>query len=254
MSLISFRPLFFSAKHVLKSIFYTFICILLTNCASSAVSRDVTSNIDVGVKNANDLYTNSANGNIGDTYQNANQTSKGAAIGGTAGAVAGAFTSGIGLIPGAITGAALGASYGSYIDSNTSLEDQLENRGATLIILGEQILIAIPSDRLFDSMTSNVKPQAYSTIDLMARYINQYTKILVKVSAYTAASGSPTSDLALSKQQASNISKLLLASGVNARILYAEGYGGSHLVVKNELKWQESDNYRIEITLEKLHV
>ncbi|OGT42902.1 MAG: hypothetical protein A3F42_08265 [Gammaproteobacteria bacterium RIFCSPHIGHO2_12_FULL_37_34] len=210
--------------------------------------------MDLGVKNANSLYNNSANSNIADTYQNTNQAMKGAAAGGSAGAVAGVFASGIGFVPGALTGAVLGASYGSYIDSTASIEDQLENRGATLIVLGEQILIAIPSERLFDTMTSNVKPQAYSTLELMARYINQYTKILVKVSAYTAASGSKSADLALSKQQASNVAKLLLASGVNARILYAEGYGGTHLVVKNTFGWQESDNYRIEITLEKLHV
>ncbi|HLB42391.1 MAG TPA: OmpA family protein [Gammaproteobacteria bacterium] len=235
-------------------IIYIDCCIFLMGCASSAVSRDVTSNIDRGVKNANDLYNNTANGYVGDTYQNANQTAKGAAIGSATGAVAGAFSSGIGVIPGAVTGAFLGASYGSYIDSNTSLEDQLENRGAIVIILGQQILIAIPSDRIFDAMTSNVKPQAYSTLELITKYINQYTKTLVKVAAYTAASGSPHADLVLSKQQADNVAKLLLASGVNARILYAEGYGGTHLVVKNTVEWHESDNYRIEITLEKLHV
>jgi len=236
------------------TVWYIIFCIFLTGCASSAVSREAASNVDLGVKNANSLYNNSANSNIADTYQNTNQAMKGAAAGGSAGAVAGVFASGIGFVPGALTGAVLGASYGSYIDSTASIEDQLENRGATLIVLGEQILIAIPSERLFDTMTSNVKPQAYSTLELMARYINQYTKILVKVSAYTAASGSKSADLALSKQQASNVAKLLLASGVNARILYAEGYGGTHLVVKNTFGWQESDNYRIEITLEKLHV
>ncbi len=228
-------------------------CFLLVGCASSQVSRDVTSNFDMGVKNANTMYSNIANGDIADSYQNTNQAAKGAIVGGSAGAVVGAVSSGVGVIPGAVTGAAIGASYGSYIDSNTSVQDQLENRGATIVVLGEQILIAIPSDRIFEPMTSTVKPTAYSTLELMARYINLYTKMLVKISAYTAASGSPSADLALSQQQADNVEKLILASGVNARILYAAGYGGTHLVVKNNLGWSESDNYRLEITLEKLH-
>ena len=60
-------------------------------------------------------------------------------------------------------------------------------------------------------------------------------------------------DLSLSQQQASAVAKFLTASGVDARILYAEGYGGARLVSPNNGQW-ESDNYRIEVTLEKLYV
>lgn len=228
-------------------------CFILFGCASSDVSRDAASNVDKGVQNAKDMVDGAMDSSIADSYENASQATKGAVLGGAAGGVAGAFTPGVGLFPGLAIGAIFGASYGSYIDANSSLEDKLKNRGANIVILGDQILIIVPSARLFNENTSNIKPQAYSTFEMLAEFINRYTKMLVKVAAYTDATGSSDIDLSLSQQQAECAAKLLAASGVDARILYAEGYGGTRLVERNNLKW-DSDNYRIEITLEKLHV
>lgn len=232
----------------------TLFCFILTSCAASDASRDTAANIDLGVQNAKNLVNGVANGNIADSYQNTSQTAKGALIGGAAGAITGAFSSGIGVIPGTATGLIFGAAYGSYIDSQTNFDDQLENRGANIVVLGDQILIVLPSARIFNPYTAEIKPSAYSTLGMVAHYINRYTKMLVKVAAYTNDTGSERVDLALSEQQAQNVAKILSASGVNTRLLYAAGYGGTRLVTKNSLDWDESDNYRIEITLEKLYV
>lgn len=249
------NPLFFFWRSKPYGCFFllTCFCLFLCACASSDVSREAASNMDMGVQNAKNLYNNATEGNIADSYQNASQATKGAIIGGTAGAVTGGLSSGIGVFHGAAIGAILGAAYGSYIDSTTTLDDRLENRGANIVVLGDQILIVLPSARLFNPMTSTLKAQAYSTLYLVAQYINQYTKMLVKVSAYTDASGTSSADLALSQQQAERVAKILLASGVDARVLYATGYGGTRLVTKNTMNW-DTDNYRIEITLEKLYV
>jgi outer membrane protein OmpA-like peptidoglycan-associated protein len=225
----------------------------LSACASSDVSREAASNVDMGVQNAKGFVNNPDDTNIGDSYQNSSQRTKGALMGGSAGAVTGFVASaGVGVIPGTVVGALMGASYGNYIDSNMSLQDQLENRGASVIALGDQILIVLPSSRIFDTMTSTIKPQAYSTLGLAANYINHFNKTLVKVAAYTGKNESQQMNLALSQQQAENVSKALESYGVDARVLYAEGYGGTHLVQKNLLKWSGNDNFRIEITLEKL--
>ena len=225
---------------------------LLWNCASSNVSREAAANIDDGVLNAKRLTSGSAN--IAEAYQNSSQTTKGAIIGGTAGAITGALTSGVGVLPGTATGLIIGASYGNYIDSNTSLEDRLINHGATVIELGDQLMVVLPSSRIFQPFSAEIKPQSYSTLFLVSRYINKYTKMLVKVAAYTNASGSPRVDLVLSQQQAGSVVKFLTASGIDARLLYAVGYGGTNLVERNCGDWDGSDNYRIEITLEKLYV
>lgn len=227
---------------------------LITSCASSEVTRDVSSGIDMGVRNSDKLVNSAAEGSIADSYQNSSQEAKGAVIGGIAGGVTGAaMSSGVGVFEGTAIGVILGASYGKYIDSTTTLEDQLENRGVNVIVLGDQILIEIPSARIFYDDSSEIKPQAYSTLNLVTRYINRYTKMLVKIAAYTADIGSSNVTQALSKQQAENVMRYLSAAGIDARLLYAIGANGSHLVVSNSKVW-DSDNYRIEITLEKLYV
>lgn len=238
---------------------YFILCFLLpllylTGCASSPVSRDAAANVDLGRQNAQNILDNISEGEVADRYQNANQTTKGALLGGGAGAVAGALTSGVGAVPGAATGALFGASYGKFIDTKVNLRDQLKNRGANIVVLGDQILIVIPSARLFKPMSSTIKPEAYSTLQLLTQFINRYTKMLVKVAAYTNDNGSSRVAIALSEQQAQSVAKLLLLSGMDARLVYANGYGGTHLVANNSLDWDESDNYRIEITLEKLYV
>ena len=232
--------------------FLTLISCLMVACASSGVQRDAASNIDLGVQNAKNLAQSATNGDMADTYQNTSQSTKGAMMGGAAGAVTGAMSGAIGFVPGVAAGAILGATYGRYIDANTTLADKLDNRGANVVVLGDQVLIVIPSSRIFNSMSASIKPTAYSTLDLVAEYINSYTKMLVKISTYTNDLGSKRVNLALSDQQAQALAKYFTAKGVDARVLYATGYGGTHLVDKISLDWDKSDNYRIEISLEKL--
>lgn len=233
--------------------FITVFCFILSGCASSDVSRDTAANVHASVQGTKNFVNGVVDSSISESYQNTNQTTKGAIVGGTAGGAAGALTSGVGFFPGVASGAVFGAIYGGYIDSRSTRQDRLINRGANVIVLGDQILIVLPSARLFDEYTATIKPQAYSTLNLVAQYISGYTKMLVKISAYTDDSGSKRGDLSLSKQQAEKVARILLASGVNARVLYAQGYGSSNLVEKSTMDW-DSDNYRIEITLEKLYV
>ena len=240
----------FKKRIVFLSLFFPF-CFALFSCASSNVSRDVSSNISQGMQHTGSLASNSYD--MSGAYEDLSQATKGAMIGGAVGMMASTFSPGLGFIPATATGAVLGASYGLYIDANSTLQDQLENRGANIVVLGDQILIVLSSASLFKTMTPTVTSGTYSTLALVARYINQYHNMLVKVTAYTARSGSSRADLELSKQQAEQVAKILLASGLNARVLYAEGAGGAHLVTDNSKEWAESDNYRIEITVEKLY-
>ena len=226
----------------------------LTSCASSNVSRDAASNVDMGMSNARKMGDSFSSGDIAESYQNSSQAAKGALLGGAAGAVIGAASTSVGFVPGTIAGAIFGASYGAYIDSQSSVADQLTNRGATIVELGDQIMVAIPSERLFDGMSDKIKPPAYSTLNLLTAYLGSYKTQLVKISAYTDDIGSRSANLALSKQQANSVERYLIANGVNTRVLYANGYGGTNLVVKNTEDWGKSDNYRIEVTMEKLEV
>lgn len=245
--------MFEKAQQWMLSRYFILLCFFLSACASSDVSRDAASSVDQSIQGSKDLVSGVGETSLSESYQTTSQTGKGAIIGGTAGAMTGALSSSIGLFPGMATGAVLGAAYGSTIDRKTRAEDQLENRGMSVIVLGDQVLMVIPSAHIFHYMTANIRPEAYSTLNLLARYVNQYVVTLVKISVYTADSGSSREDLALSQLQAEHVEKFLEATGVDARLLYAEGYGSAHPVVSHTLTWEESDNYRIEISFEKLY-
>lgn len=234
--------------------FSLFFCFIISGCASSPVSREAAAGVDLGARNAKLLYKDATDGSFADTYQNSTQATKGAFIGGAAGALTGYATTGVGVLPGTAIGAILGASFGSYIDAYSTPRDELINRGVNVITLGDQILIEVPSSRIFRPFSPYIKPQAYSTIEMIADYMNKFIKTTVKVAVYTPDTGSKTIDLALSQQQADNVAKILLRSQLNSRLLYAVGCGSSQLVVRNSLDWEGNENYRIEITFEKLPV
>ena len=225
------------------------LAVVLSGCASSEVSRQGAANVDLGVQNAKNLV--SGDGDPVEAYQNANQSSKGVLLGGAAGGVVGALTSGFGFIPGMATGAIMGGAYGKYIDSNTNLRDQLENRGAIMMTLGDQMLVVLPSSGIFNNDSSTINPESYSTLKLTSQYISNYAPMSVKVAGFTNDSGSVTVDKNLSQQQADQVVKFLMESHTNARVIYAKGYGSKQLIERNSGNWNSGNN-RIEISFQKL--
>ncbi len=223
----------------------------MLGCASSSVSRSAAGQVDSAYENSNELVTHAGDHNPEDAFQNATQTTKGAIIGGTAGAVAGGVTSGsVGMIPGAAGGAFIGGMLGAYIDYHTNIRDQLENRSVKIMVLGDQVMLVLPSAQVFTGMTPDIRMQYYSTLDLVAKLINSYTTMSVRIGAYTNDVGDKQVNTVISQQQANAIVKYLWAR-VHTRVLTGYGYGGCNLVERNNMQWAEGANYRIEITLER---
>jgi outer membrane protein OmpA-like peptidoglycan-associated protein len=138
--------------------------------------------------------------------------------------------------------------------SHKMLTSRLESRGATVAVIGDQILIVMPSALIFKPYTATVMPNAQPTLGMLADYINSYTSMLVNVNVYTSKTCGGTTDLDLSKQQAKSLEKALLIAGLDTRVLHAHGRGSENLVSKATPDWQFNMNYRVEITLEKLYV
>lgn len=224
-------------------------CFFLSACASSDVSRNSASEVDNVYNNAKTV--GSGQGPIG-AYRNASQEVKGGIIGAAAGAVVGSASSAVGLVPGTIGGAVFGAAIGAYIDKHTDWKDRLDNAGGQVIILGDQVKIILPSAMLFNSMTADLNTSAYPTLDKVADFLRSIDKISVKIAAYTNATGPARVNQEISQAQATSVARYLWSQGVNARLMTATGYGGTHLVRQNSYDWNGNENYRVEITVEKL--
>lgn len=227
---------------------------MLAGCASSGLERDTTSNIDHAYYGTGGALSNFTNGSVAGAYQNSSQTTKGVMLGGGAGALAGGLTSGIGMVPGMAGGAIWGGALGAYIDSRTTLVDKLQNRGVKVVVLGDQILLVMRSSYLFHGTTPNLLTDAYPTLNLVAKFIGDNPNMSVRVAGNVTMAGPEEVNLSVSRQQAETVVKYLWRTGVNTRMLYAVGEGGKNPVIKDNLYLVDSENYRIEITMEKLPV
>ncbi len=241
-------------KNALKKFLLPFfILCFLQACASSDVSRNASSQIQQTYQNAGSAIDGNSL-SVAEVYQGSSQTTKGVMMGGVTGAAIGAIASGwTGVVPGAVGGAIFGGALGAYIDSKTTLADQIINRGNQVIVLGDQVLIVLPSQRVFVEGTSTLQPYAYKTLDLVSQLISGYPNISVKVTAYTGSNAPERISRSLTQEQANSVIKYLWKTKINTRMLYAEGGDGSKPVTESISDWAGA-NYRVEITLEKLPV
>ncbi len=241
---------------VLIFLFISQSFLFLAGCASSKLSRSAQMQVHDAqqsktyLSQAGDISPNQA-------WQNSSQTTKGVVLGGAAGAVAGGLTSGVGVVPGGIGGAIFGGALGALIDSKTTLADRLTNRGVTVMVLGDQIRFVLPSQRVFQEVTSaQLSPWAASTLDLVSQFINQYANQRVSITAYLSDKEmSQHRAIALTNQQANSVMRYLWRDGVNTRLLTSTGLGSLHPIAGFACDSRnDAENNRVEITLEKLPV
>lgn len=248
--------LFFSRDKILPLIHFivmlvcSSVMVFLQGCASSNLSRGAAGDIHNVYQNINDSVD--SNGiSVTESYQGTSQTTKGVMLGGATGAVAGSLAFGSSaILPGAAGGAIFGGALGAFIDENTTLEDKIINRGNKVIILGDQILIVLPSKYVFVENTSELQPFAYKTLDMVAQMISSYPNMSVKVSSYTTSILPDRINLSLTQEQANTVVKYLWRTRLNTRMLYAEGGGATKPIAPGD----SDTNNRVEITLEKLPV
>lgn len=226
---------------------------VLTGCASSSLTRDATDQAQAIYASGNAGVGDAATLNPGRSWQASTQTTKGILLGGAAGGVAGGLTSGIGWVPGAFGGAIFGGAMGAWVDASSSSSDQLLNRGANVMMLGDQIRVVLLSSDVFEGHSAIISPHAYRTLDGVAQFISRYPNRRVTVAAFSDPGDPPNAGRAFTTAQAESVMRYLWRSGVNTRMLYAVGYGGAHPVAR-PYGSHPGDNCRIEISLEHLPV
>lgn len=223
----------------------------LCACASSDASRGAANQVDSVYQGSATALSHLDDNNLAEAYPNASPVMQGAMVGGTLGAATGLGVAGVsGMLTGAVGGAMAGGVINGYLGHRGATTiDQLENHGAKVFVLGDQVMIVIPSAQLFRGMTPQIYPGAYGTLNAVAKLLRTYTSMSIKVAAYTDGVGPERINQTITEQQAGSVVKYLWPR-INTRMITAAGYGNAHLVEKIG----GAANYRIEITLEKLPV
>lgn len=130
---------------------------------------------------------------------------------------------------------------------------QLKKADVQTIKLGETYRFVLSSDRLFNGGTSSNIQTAYQpTLTTIAKFIQTYKTVAVKVAAYsdnvTRGQAPKGRKLALTNRQAELVAAYLWDAGINTRLLYTHGYGQHDAIASNASSKGRSLNRRVEIS------
>lgn len=150
---------------------------------------------------------------------------------------------------GFVAGAAAGGTFGVLANSKTGLTYRIVNAGIPVIEYGENTIIVLPSDRVFDVDSSHMLPEAYYFLNFVTTLIKSYSDSAVTVAAYTDDVGGYAHNMHLSQDQAERVLSHFWAHGVDFHRMRAVGYGPEPDVASNLTSLGSQFNRRVEIRI-----
>jgi len=174
----------------------------------------------------------------------------GAGAGGAAGAVIGhaAGNTALGAIIGAAVGGTAGVLIGNEMDKRAE-EMKQDMQGAKIERVGEGIKITFDSGLLFDVDKSDLRPQAKTNIESLAKILNKYPDTNILVEGDTDNSGSDEYNLKLSERRAQAVASYLMGLGVPGSRISDVGLGESNPIASNDSDYGRQQNRRVEVAI-----
>lgn len=178
--------------------------------------------------------------------------------GGAAGAIVGAGVGGVignqtgstarGAIIGAIVGGTAGAVIGHQMDQQAK-SLRLEIPGATIVRVGEGMVVTFASGLLYDFDSDALRPEAATNLRNLATSLNKYPNTELLIVGHTDALGTSQYNQDLSARRANAASSYLSQQGVGASRMHASGRGEQEAVASNETEAGRQTNRRIEVAI-----
>jgi outer membrane protein OmpA-like peptidoglycan-associated protein len=174
----------------------------------------------------------------------------GAGAGGAAGAVIGhaARNTALGAIIGAAVGGTTGILIGNEMDKRAA-EMKKDMQGAKIERVGEGIKITFDSGLLFDVNKSDLRPQAKTNIESLAKILNKYPDTNILIEGDTDNSGSEEYNQKLSDRRAQSVVNYLMGLGVPGSRISSVGLGESNPVASNDSDYGRQQNRRVEVAI-----
>jgi outer membrane protein OmpA-like peptidoglycan-associated protein len=182
----------------------------------------------------------------------------GSAVGTGVGAVAGGTTAAVLRSSKPVIGLAAiaGAAVGYYVTSLRFDSGGIIQAGGQVFTLGDYATIEIPSDKLFDTNSSDLLPQADAILKSAVAVLNRYDCNNIMISGNTSGFGSSRFEHRLSEDRARQVAGFLWANGINgfkpqsldSRKLTYVGYGNYFPIANDMTHSGIRANSRIQIT------
>lgn len=184
----------------------------------------------------------------------ANNTTKGGAIGaGAGGAIGGVIGSrsnntAVGAIIGAAVGGAAGALIGRHMDKQAE-ELKQDLKGATVERVGEGILITFDSGLLFDVDKADIQTTTKANLDELSQTLKKYDDTNILVEGHTDNTGEDSYNKKLSDKRAESVEGYLVSQGVANGRITTKGYGESQPKADNGTDSGRRANRRVEVAI-----
>jgi outer membrane protein OmpA-like peptidoglycan-associated protein len=123
--------------------------------------------------------------------------------------------------------------YGSKLTAEVSdLQGLITDLGGR--VTDREIIVDLPADVLFDFDKADIRPDAFPTLEKLARLIKQSGDGVIQVNGHTDSIGADAYNLALSERRAASVVTWLTTNGgISAGRLEAKGFGKTHPVAAN---------------------
>lgn len=150
--------------------------------------------------------------------------------------------------------AASDARLATYRDIVAKLRSMIDSGQLKVVVRRGQMIIALPTDILFDSGRTEVKPIGKAALAMVARVLSTVADRNFLVAGHTDNVPIKTelfpSNWELSTRRAVEVVHYLVAQGMKPTVLAAAGYGEFDPIVDNNTPEHRTQNRRIEIVLQ----
>jgi outer membrane protein OmpA-like peptidoglycan-associated protein len=142
------------------------------------------------------------------------------------------------------------AMVGHYMDAQErDLREHLRGLGVGVARPGDQIVLSVLADELFNDAGSNLTPRGKQTLATIAVIVRHYDHTWLYVKGFADAAGTLRANGAESQKRAKAVADALIANGVSARRFAVQGFGGTRVEIGSGAHVQKSRNRRIEIRI-----
>jgi outer membrane protein OmpA-like peptidoglycan-associated protein len=174
----------------------------------------------------------------------------GAGAGGVVGGVIGhaAGNTAVGAIIGAAVGGTAGVLIGNEMDKRAA-EIRADLQGARIERIGEGIKITFDSGLLFDFDKSDLRAQAKTNIESLARILNKYPDTDILIEGDTDNSGSEDYNLKLSDRRAQSVANYMMGVGIPSSRISMVGLGEMNPIASNDTDFGRQENRRVEVAI-----
>ena len=188
------------------------------------------------------------------------KTETGALIGAASGAALGALISknnrSKGALIGAVGGGLAGTAVGYYMDKQAKelalqLQPEIQRGEITIETRGSDnaLLVSMTSTTGFDNLSTVLKPGYITTLNKIARVLNQYGKTTVTVIGHTDSIGTHADNQVLSEKRAQSVLDYFASQNVNPLRLESYGRGETEPRADNNTEAGRQLNRRVELSI-----